>query len=81
MPAKDKLSNALNKVTIYIANHLLHQRALLLSQEVYGADPLASMYELEIDTGESIIQYSSRWLLFSLATWASNSKYRHSHEI
>ena len=69
MPAKNKLSNALNKVTIYVANHLLHQRALLLPQvsryflQVYGADPLASMYELEIDTGESIIQYSSRWLL------------------
>ena len=69
MPAKDKLSSALNKVAIYIANRLFHQRALLLSQvtryflQVYGADPLASMYELEIDTGESIIQYSSHWLL------------------
>ena len=65
----DKASHALNKVITFVATQLLHQKAVLLPQasryflEVYGADPFTSMYDLQIEMEQSIISYSSRWLL------------------
>ena len=65
----DKISQAINKVVTHVATQLLHQKAILLPQaskyflEAYGVDPLTSMYDLQIEMGESIISYSSRWLL------------------
>ena len=65
----DTLLVALNSTAIYVANHLLMQQALLLPHvsalflQLYGT---ASDQSPNVETGESTIKYSSRWLLTQL---------------
>ena len=67
----DAVVNALVKTASHVAQHLLAQKALLLPQvscvflEEYGAiDDDISCIQIEI--GENVVKYSSRWLLVQL---------------
>ena len=64
----DGLENAIAKTAMYVGQHLLSQKALLLPQvsiiflQEYGI-PVSDASSLEIETGEYTVKYSSRWLL------------------
>ena len=67
--ATDRLTKSLLRVVIVIADHLLHQRAVLLPQvahiflEAYGAFETGTV---DLEVGDSVVNFSSRWLLQQL---------------
>ena len=69
----NRLSKAIIYIAKFVANELLQNKALLLPNvsrlffEQYGANP-HDMYSLQIEVGENIVKYSSRWLLHQLIT-------------
>ena len=67
----DKALNAVIQVARYVAIELLNQKALLLPHvsrlflSEYGVDEY-SMYNVEIETEDTTLKYTSRWLLNQL---------------
>ena len=70
----DELTRAVLITVIFVAEHILHQKAVLLPlaskyfREEYtaSAGDSSSLEEINLEVGDSSIQFSSRWLLHQL---------------
>ena len=70
----DPLTRSVLKAVLYVAEHLLQNKALLLPQvchvflQEYGVPHFGSIksVDLTLEVGESVVKFSSRWLLNQL---------------
>ena len=76
----DKLTKAILKAVTYVANHLLVEKALLLPWacqvflEAYDVQHTGSIKsaKITIETGESTVMFTSRWLLHQLIIYLNS---------
>ena len=70
----DTLTKSILRVVLLVADHLLQQKAVLLPHisqvflEAYGVSP-SSMADVNLDVGDSIVKFFSRWLLHQLVIY------------
>ena len=75
----DRLTVAVLKAALFVAEQLLQQKAVLLPQasqvflQAYGVNHTGSIksVELNLEVGEGTVQFSSRWLLNQLIVYLS----------
>ena len=76
----DKLTKAIHKAVIYVANQLLVEKAVLLPWacqvflEAYDIQHTGSIKsaKITIETGESTVMFTSRWLLHQLIIYLNS---------